>query len=140
MVGGGLGTATVLYKSEDIGTIGDLVFNEGEYLAMNRERSKDAKSDAIRQLYNKLKLGSELAFPIIPTIVAGGRIGNLILKKGKVLEYSANKWERVVDKWFSKPFRARGPFELLGLKRSSSSKRFTKPFVDFSFPLVSTIF
>jgi hypothetical protein len=111
MVGGGLGTAAVIYKSEDVGTIGDWFFNEGEYLAMNRERAKDAKSDAIRQLYNKLKLGSELAFPIIPTIVAGGRIGNLILKKSKVLEYSANKWERAVDKWFSKPFRARGPFE-----------------------------
>ena len=110
-VGGGTGTAAVIYKSEDVGTIGDWFFNEGEYLAMNRERSKDAKADAIRQLYNKLKLGSELAFPIIPAIVAGGRIGNLILKKGKVLEYSANKWERAVDKFISKPFRARGPFE-----------------------------
>ena len=111
IVGGGLGTAAVIYKVEDIGTIGDLVFNEGEYLAMNRERSKDAKADAIRQLYNKLKLGSELAFPIIPTIVAGGRVGNLILKKSKLLEYSANKWERAIDKFISKPFRARGPFE-----------------------------
>ena len=58
-IGGGVGTSAVIYKAEDVGSLGDLVFNEGEYLAMNRERGKDAKSDAIRQLYNKLKLGTE---------------------------------------------------------------------------------
>ena len=49
-VGGGMGTAAVIYKSENVGTLGDLAFKEGEYLAMNRERAKDAKADAIRQL------------------------------------------------------------------------------------------
>ena len=110
-VGGGLGTAAVIYKAEDVGTIGEIFFNEGEYTAMNRERAKDSKSDAIRQLYNKLKLGAELSFPIIPTIVAGGKVGNLILKKSKLLEYSNKKFDRAVDKFFGRPFRARGPFE-----------------------------
>ena len=73
-IGGGFGTAAVIYKAEDVGTIGDIFFNEGEYLAMNREKGKDAKDDAMRQLYNKLKLGGELAVPIIPIIVGGGKI------------------------------------------------------------------
>ena len=110
-VGGGFGTAAVIYKAEDIGTIGDIFFNEGEYMAMDRERGKDAKDDAMRQLYNKLKLGSELAVPIIPIIVGGGKIGKLIMKKSKDLAYSNSKIEQFVEKWISKPFRARGPFE-----------------------------
>ena len=83
MVGGGFGTAAVIYKAEDVGTIGEIFFNEGEYTAMDRERGKDAKSDAIRQLYNKLKLGGELAVPIIPIIVGGGRVAKLIMQKSK---------------------------------------------------------
>ena len=110
-MGGGFGTAAVIYKAEDVGTIGEIFFNEGEYTAMDRERGKDAKSDAIRQLYNKLKLGAELSFPIIPTIVAGGRIGNLILKKSRLLEYSNKAFERTIDKLISRPLRARGKFE-----------------------------
>ena len=110
-IGGGAGTAAVIYKAEDVGSLGDLVFNEGEYLAMNRERGKDAKSDAIRQLYNKLKLGTELSFPIIPAIVKAGQVGGLILKKSRALEYSNKAFERRVDKFLSRPFRARGPFE-----------------------------
>ena len=110
-VGGGMGTAAVIYKSENVGTLGDLAFKEGEYLAMNRERAKDAKADAIRQLYNKLKLGAELSFPIIPAIVQGGKIGNLILKKSRMLEYSNKAFERRVDKFISRPLRARGPFQ-----------------------------
>jgi len=110
-IGGGMGTAAVIYKSEDVGTLGDLAFKEGEYLAMNRERAKDAKADAIRQLYNKLKLGSELSFPIIPAIVQGGKIGNLILKKSRMLEYSNKAFERRVDKFISRPLRARGQFQ-----------------------------
>ena len=110
-IGGGFGTAAVIYKAEDIGTLGELVFNEGEWTAMDRERGKDAKDDAMRQLYNKLKLGGELAVPIIPIIVGGGRIGKLIMKKSKDLAYSNSKVEQFVEKWISKPFRARGPFE-----------------------------
>ena len=110
-IGGGFGTAAVIYKAEDIGTLGELVFNEGEWTAMDRERGKDAKDDAMRQLYNKLKLGGELAVPIIPIIVGGGKIGKLIMKKSKDLAYSNSKIEQFVEKWISKPFRARGPFE-----------------------------
>ena len=56
-VGGGFGTAAVIYKAEDIGTFGDIFSDQGTFTAMNRERGKDSKSDAIRQLYNKLKFG-----------------------------------------------------------------------------------
>ena len=111
MVGGGFGTAAVIYKSEDVGTIGDIFFNESEWTAMDRERGKDGKSDAIRQLYNKLKLGAELAVPIIPIIVGGGRVAKLIMKKSKDLAYSNSAFEQFVEKWISKPLRARGGFE-----------------------------
>ena len=110
-IGGGLGTAAVIYKAEDVGTIGEIFFNEGEYTAMDREKGKDAKDDAMRQLYNKLKLGGELAVPIVPIIVGGGKIGKLIMKKSKDLAYSSSKFEQFVEKFISKPFRARGPFE-----------------------------
>ena len=110
-VGGGFGTAAVIYKGEDIGTFGDLFFNEGEYLAMNRESSSDAKDDALRQLYNKLKFGAELAVPIIPIIVGGGKLGKLIATKSKDLAYSSSRIEQLVEKYVSKPFRSRGPFE-----------------------------
>ena len=80
-IGGGFGTAAVIYKAEDVGTIGEIFFDEGEYTAMDREKGKDGKSDAIRQLYNKLKLGGELAVPIIPIIVGGGSVAKLIMKK-----------------------------------------------------------
>ena len=110
-IGGGFGTAAVIYKAEDIGTLGELVFNEGEWTAMDRERGKDAKDDAMRQLYNKLKLGGELAVPIIPIIVGGGKVAKLIMKKSKDLAYSNSAVEQFVEKWISKPFRARGPFE-----------------------------
>ena len=110
-IGGGLGTAAVIYKAEDVGTIGEIFFNEGEYTAMDREKGKDAKDDAMRQLYNKLKLGGELAVPIVPIIVGGGKIGKLIMKKSKIMPYSDSKFEQFVEKWISKPFRARGQFE-----------------------------
>jgi len=111
MVGGGLGTAAVIYKAEDVGTIGDIFFNDAEWSAMQRVKGKDAKADAMRQLYNKLKLGGELAVPIIPIIVGGGRIGKLIAQKSKDLAYSGTKFEQFVEKYISKPFRARGGFE-----------------------------
>ena len=110
-IGGGFGTAAVIYKSEDIGTFGDIFFNEGEYLAMDRERKSDAKDDALRQLYNKFKFGAELAVPIIPLIIGGGRVGKLIAKKSKDLAYSNKKIEQLVDKYISQPFRSRGSFE-----------------------------
>jgi len=111
MIGGGFGTAAVIYKSEDVGTIGDIFFNDGEWSAMQRVKGKDGKADAIRQLYNKLKLGAELAVPIIPIIIGGGRIGKLIAQKSKDLAYSSSKFEQFVEKYISKPFRARGPWE-----------------------------
>jgi len=110
-IGGGFGTAAVIYKAEDIGTIGELFFNEGEYTAMDRERGKDSRDDAIRQLYNKLKLGGELAVPIIPIVVGTSRVAKLIAQKSKDLAYSNSAFEQFVEKWISKPFRARGGFE-----------------------------
>ncbi len=97
-IGGGFGTAAVIYKAEDVGTLGELVFNEGEFTAMDRERGKDAKDDAMRQLYNKLKLGGELAVPIVPIIVGGGKIGKLIMQKSKDLAYSNSAIEQFVEK------------------------------------------
>ena len=132
-VGGGFGTAAVIYKAEDIGTFGDIFSDQGTFTAMNRERGKDSKSDAIRQLYNKIKFGGELAVPIIPIIVGGGKIGKLIMNKSKSLAYSSSKFEQLVEKYISKPFRSRGPMqsdEFVGVQRMEGAKESSRKIVE----------
>jgi hypothetical protein len=132
-VGGGFGTAAVIYKAEDMGTLGDLAFDEGEYTAMNRARGKDAKDDALRQIYNKLKLGGEFAVPIIPIISGTGKLAKLIAKKSKDLAYSSSNIEQFVEKFISKPFRSRGPMqadEFAGVQRMEGAKESSRKIVE----------
>jgi len=133
MVGGGFGTASVIYKAEDIGTFGDIFSDQGTFTAMDRERGKDSKSDAIRQLYNKIKFGGELAVPIIPIIIGGGKIGKLIMNKSKSLAYSSSKFEQLVEKYVRKPFSSRGPMqadEFIGVQRMEGAKESSRKIVD----------
>ena len=109
LIGGGVSGALV-YDTEDIGTFGDWFFDKGEYTALDRDRRGTAKSDATRMLYNKLKFGGEMGFPIIPTVVGLGKVGKLILKDGKNLAYSSSKFERFVDKYFAGKLRARSVY------------------------------
>ncbi len=109
LIGGGVSGALV-YDTEDIGTFGDWFFDKGEYTALDRDRRGTAKSDATRMLYNKLKFGGEMGFPIIPTVVGLGKVGKLILKDGKNLAYSSSKFERLVDKYFAGKLRARSVY------------------------------
>ena len=110
LIGGGLvGGAT--YDVENIGTFGDIFFDEGELSAMDREKKSTAKEDAWRMFYNKLKLGGELGFPIVPTVVAGGKVAKLIATQGKNIAYSNKAVERFIDKFIARPFRSRGPYE-----------------------------
>ena len=110
LISGGLvGGAT--YDSENIGTFGDIFFDEGELTAMDREKKSTAREDAWRMFYNKLKLGGELGFPIVPTVVAGGKVAKLIATQGKNLAYSNKAVERFIDKFIARPFRSRGPYE-----------------------------
>ena len=60
-----------------------------------------------RQLLNRLKFGTELGFPIIPAVVGTGKIGKLLVQKGKDLAYSDSMLERWVDRFVGKPFRSR---------------------------------
>jgi len=105
---GGLTTAFGVYDIEDIGTFGDMFFDEGEWTALDRKEGKDADDDAARRLWNRVKFGTELGFPIMPFIWGGGKIAKLIATKSKDLAYSNHLVERWVDKWISQPFRARG--------------------------------
>ena len=70
------------------------------------QREKGAE-DAKRQLLNRLKFGSELGFPIIPFVVGTGKVGKLIVQKGKDLAYSDSMLERWVDRFVGRPFRSR---------------------------------
>jgi len=107
LIGGGVSGALV-YDTEDIGTFGDYFFDEGDYTALDRDQRGTAKEDATRLLYNKLKFGGEMGFPIIPTIIGLGHVGKLIKNQGKNLAYSNSGFERFVDKYFASKLRARG--------------------------------
>jgi hypothetical protein len=105
---GGLTTAFGVYDVEDIGTFGDMFFDEGEWTALDRREGKDADDDAARRLWNRVKFGTELGFPIMPFVWGGGKVAKMIATKGKDLAYSNSLLERWVDKWIAQPFRARG--------------------------------
>ena len=104
---GGLSSAAGVYDIEDIGTFGDLVFDEGNWTALDRREGKDADDDAARRLWNRLKFGSELGFPVLPFLYGTGKVGKLIVGKGKDLAYSNSAFERWVNRWVAQPFRAR---------------------------------
>ena len=70
---------------------------------LDREQREEGGKDAQRQLLNRLKFGSELAFPIVPFAVATGKIGKLIVQKGKDLAYSDSILERWVDRFIAQP-------------------------------------
>ena len=108
-VGGGVAGALV-YDAEDIGTFGDWFFDEGEYWALDRNKRSTAKEDAGRMLYNRLKFGGEMGFPIIPSVVALGRLGKLLKNQDANLAYSSERVHRLVDRYLAKPLRSRGPF------------------------------
>jgi len=109
LVGGGVSGALV-YDAEEIGTFGDWFFDAGDYTALDRDKRGTAKSDATRMLYNKLKFGGEMGFPIIPTVMGLGYVGKLIKNQGKNLAYSNDAFERFVDKYFAGKLRARSVY------------------------------
>ena len=74
----GVTTAAGVYDIEDIGTFGDIFFEEGNLSALDREERRDAQEDAERRLFNRLRFGAELGFPIMPVIYGGGKIAKLI--------------------------------------------------------------
>ncbi len=106
-VGGGIGTGFIVSDIEDIGTFGDWDFLDFLPTGLDREQREKGGEDAQRQLLNRLKFGSELAFPIVPFAVATGKIGKLIVQKGKDLAYSDSILERWVDRFIAQPFRSR---------------------------------
>ena len=57
-VGGGIGTGAVIMKAEDIGTFGDMFFDE-EIYSFRSFREKNSKDEAMRKLLNKFKFGAE---------------------------------------------------------------------------------
>ena len=107
-VGGGVGGA-VVYKSEDIGTFGDIEALDFLPTGLDRDTRATAKDDATRMLYNKLKFSGELGFPIIPAVIGTGRVGKSILRSGKDWAYSSDSLKRFIDKYLAKNLRARGP-------------------------------
>jgi hypothetical protein len=108
-VGGGLAGA-VVYDEENIGTFGDLFFDEGELTALDRKKKATSKEDATRMLYNKLKFAGEMGFPIIPAVWGLGKVGKSIVSGTMKRAANATKFDKIVDKYISRPARARGPF------------------------------
>ena len=121
---GGLTTAAGIYDIEDIGTFGDIFFDEGEWTALDRREGEDADDDAARRLWNRLRFGSELAFPIMPIVYGGGKVAKMLATRGKDLAYSNSLFERWVDKWIGQPFRARSkkPLEVAREVRRQEGK------------------
>ena len=106
-VGGGVGGGFIVSDVEDIGTFGDWDFLDFLPTGLDREQKDLGAEDAQRQLLNRLKFGAELGFPIIPAVVGTGKIGKLLVQKGKDLAYSDSMLERWVDRFVGKPFRSR---------------------------------
>ena len=108
-VGGGV-TGGLVYDAENIGTFGDLFFDDGELTALDRDGRESAKEDATRMLYNKLKFSGEMGFPIIPAVFGLGKIGKSILDGTVKRTANAGKFDKFVEKYIARPFRSRGPF------------------------------
>ncbi len=128
-VGGGVGGGFIVSDIEDIGTFGDWDFLDFLPTGMDREQRIKGSEDAQRQLLNRFKFGTEMGFPIIPTIVGTGKIGKLLTQKGKDIVYSDSMLERWVDKYIGKPFRSRSnkTQELFdGIQRLEGKKSATK--------------
>ena len=107
---GGAVTGGVVYDAENIGTFGDLFFDEGELTALDRDGRESAQEDATRMLYNKLKFAGEMGFPIIPAIVGGSKVAKSITSGVMKRAANASKFDKFVDKFVARPLRSRGPF------------------------------
>ena len=106
-LGGGFGGGAIVMKAEDIGTFGDIDALDFLPTTLDREQKESANDDAIRQLNNKFKFSSELAFPIVPFVYGTAKAAKLLATKGRDLAFSNSQLERWVDKFIGKPFRAR---------------------------------
>ena len=106
-VGGGVGGGFIVSGVEDIGTFGDWDYLDFLPTGLDREQKELGADDAQRQLLNRLKFGAELGFPIIPFVVGTGKVGKLLVQKGKELTYSDSMLERWIDRFVGKPFRSR---------------------------------
>jgi len=123
-VGGGV-TGGVVYDAENIGTFGDIFFDEGELTALDRDGRRTAKDDAMRMLYNKLKFSGEMGFPIIPAVVGAGKVAKSILDANVKRAGQATKFDKFVEKYFARPLRSRGPFpeeQFQGMQRLEGKK------------------
>jgi len=123
-VGGGV-TGGVVYDAENIGTFGDIFFDEGELTALDRDGKRTAKDDAMRMLYNKLKFSGEMGFPIIPAVVGAGKIGKSILDASVKRAGQATKFDKFIEKYLARPLRSRGPFpeeQFQGMQRLEGKK------------------
>ena len=106
-IGGGV-SGGLIADADDVGTFGDWLFEPGHYSSMDRTKKDTSSDDAYRKLMNRLKLGGEMAFPIAPFFYGAGKFGKWAAQNGKNAAYSIKASERWADKWFMKPFRARG--------------------------------
>jgi hypothetical protein len=111
-VGGGL-AGSVVYDAENIGTFGDLAvdlgFESGEITALDRKKKSTAKDEATRMLWNKLKFAGEMGFPIVPAIWGLGKVGKSIVSGVYKRAANVTKFDKMVEKIVSRPFRGRGP-------------------------------
>jgi hypothetical protein len=109
-VGGGIGAGLVA-DAEEIGTLGDIEILEELFgnipSKLDRSKRDDAKEEAVRNLTNRFKFGTDTGLLGIVTSYGLGAIGRKLSKQGEDLARSNDKLDQWIDK-FAKAFRPRG--------------------------------
>jgi hypothetical protein len=109
-VGGGIGAGLVA-DAEEIGTLGDIEILEELFgnipSKLDRSKRDDAKEEAVRNLTNRFKFGTDTGLIGVLTSYGLGAIGRKLSKQGEDLARSNDKLDQWIDK-FAKAFRPRG--------------------------------
>jgi len=109
-VGGGIGAGLVA-DAEEIGTLGDIEILEELFgnipSKLDRSKRDDAKEEAVRNLTNRFKFGTDTGLIGVLTSYGLGAIGRKLSKQGEDLARSNDKLDQWIDK-FAKVARPRG--------------------------------
>jgi len=92
-VAGGAAGETFVADVEGIGSFGDIF--EDSLTSLDRDESLEGREDATRKLLNRLKFGAESVL-ITPAVYGVGSGAKRLAKKGAALQFSKNKFDRIL--------------------------------------------
>ena len=102
-VAGGIAEGVFVADVEDFGTIGDLL---GGPTALDTESDEGGKEQAVREILNRIKFGTEGA--LLTGVIGGtGALIKKVARRGKELKYSQSLGDRLLNSVIS-GFRPRG--------------------------------